>query len=290
VEVTAEMDIVRKSIVLPEGIYSFIIRTFDKDGNISVPVEVIGRSIGDKYISGFLNRMAANYKTKGGSHLGIDWEDADNGTLYCEVVYTATDNTEKTVRALAADKTTEITDHKPETAFKYNTVYQPDPQDPLKITLPYKDVTGVYMLLDNKGLDRVIDQSSNYNADWSASHAYDGIYDHNRWASAAGYPHYVTIDMGAETTVARCGLWPSNFDGGFDNRMPSRIEWWVSTDNATWTKLGDFEFDRMAVMSERQYDVTPVTARYIKLVGLDDPAGGGLMCLGEIDVYAKLGE
>ncbi|MDR3267607.1 MAG: hypothetical protein LBT83_00885 [Tannerella sp.] len=440
INISAQTDTVRQSIELPEGIYSFIIKTFDKNGNVSVPVEVIGRSIGDKYLSGFLNRLTANYKTKGGAQLSIDWEkaDASNGALYCDVVYTATDNSEKTLRVLAFEMITEITDHKPGTALKYNTTYQPDPQDPLIVTTPYKDVTGIYMLLDNKGGEKVIAYSSQWNADpgQRASNAYDGVTDHNRWHSAGGgYPHYITIDMGAETTVARFGIWPSNQDNHFEDRMPSRIEWhvatgdiapgnkdqslfnttgrgarqhsgkscgmkftvdrefasvmvesptwstanaslslsiyewntnyattisstpvatkrfenypdnslltvsgdakipagtylWLAHDGAnttgvwvgdavanteafwdgqaesksyesyvsynSWTKLGEFGFIRYPALSYvydvQLYDVAPVNARYVKLVGLDDPGGSGIMCLAEIDVYSKLGD
>src|SRR5699024_5034268 len=39
---------------LPERVYSFIIKTYDKKGHVSVPVEVIGKAYGDKYQSSLL--------------------------------------------------------------------------------------------------------------------------------------------------------------------------------------------------------------------------------------------
>jgi hypothetical protein len=299
VDVTAQTDTVRRNIELPEGLYSFTIKTFDKDGNVSVPVEIIGRSMGDNYLSGFLNRMTTGYKTRGGAHLVIEWDAADlsRGALYCDVVYTATDNSEKTVRAPAGESATEIEDHKPGSAFKYNTTYRPDPQYPLEITTGYREITGVYVLLDNKGEDKVIDFSSQHpDPSCYASHGYDGIYTKNRWHTQVGgaYPHHITIDLGIETSVARFGIWPSDYDGHFEDRMPSRIEWWVSTNNVDWDKLGEYNFIRYPVNSyvydEQRYEVAPVNARYIKLVGLDNPEGSGIMCLGEIDVYTKMGE
>ncbi len=41
---------------LEEGIYSFFIRTYDADGNASIPVEVIGNVLGESYVGSLQNR------------------------------------------------------------------------------------------------------------------------------------------------------------------------------------------------------------------------------------------
>lgn len=298
VNVSAQMDTIRQSVTLPEGIYSFIIRTFDKDGNQSVPVEVIGRSIGDKYLSTFFVRPTIGYKTKGGGNLTIEWDDIemDKGPLYSEVVYTATDGSEKTIQAPASDKTTVIDDYKLDAGFRYTTFYQPDPQNPLVVNPPYREVTAALVALD-KSIGRVVAFSDEWpDASTRATGAYDGKTSKSRWHSLNnGYPHWVTIDLGAEVNIVRLDIWPSDYDGVIDNRMPNRIRWEVSTGNTmpeSWTSLGDFDYDRSTSnWAVRPYDVTPSVARYVKLTGLSDPGdAGGIMCLGEIDVYTKLGE
>ena len=48
IDITPSMNVIRKEInPLAENIYSFIIRTYDGEGNISVPVEVIGAVYGE---------------------------------------------------------------------------------------------------------------------------------------------------------------------------------------------------------------------------------------------------
>jgi hypothetical protein len=237
VPITADMDTVRKRIDMPvEGVYSFFIRTYDRYGNASVAVEVIGRSIGNKYMeNNFFNRMTTGYKTTGGNNLQIEWDIADTeaGALYCDLFYTSTDGTEKTVRVPASEIATGLNDWKTGTPLKYNTVYKPDPEDPTEITTSFREQKGVYVLLDNKSYDRVVAFSSEWpETNTLARNAYDGVIDHNRWSSSTtGYPHYIVIDLGEVFNIARFDIWPSNYDGPLDNRMPTRITWEVSAGN-----------------------------------------------------------
>ncbi|MDR1668009.1 MAG: hypothetical protein LBS03_10050 [Bacteroidales bacterium] len=234
VPVTADMDTVRKRIEMPvEGVYSFFIRTYDRYGNVSIVVEVIGRSIGDKYMENFFNRMTTGYKTSGGNNLQIEWDVADTeaGAVYCNLFYTAANGTEKTIRVPAAETATVLDDWKPGTSLRYNTVYKPDPENPIEIATSFREQKGVYVLVDNKSPSRVISFSSQSGGP-TAGNAYDGVIDHNRWLSDnTGYPHYIVIDLGEEFNIARFDIWSSNYDGGLDNRMPTRVKWEVSNAN-----------------------------------------------------------
>lgn len=288
-------DTVFVSLDVDEGIYSFFIKTFDKNNNVSVPVEVIGRSIGDKYMSEFHNRSITGYQTKGLNSLIIEWDDADvsKGALYSEVVYTAMDNIEKIHQVPTDEKVTEINDCKPGMSFKYNTTFQPDPEDDLIVSTEYKNISNAYLLL-NKSIGNVIDKSSTYpDPSCHEKGAYDDDREKSRWHSAAsGYPHFITIDLGAEANIERLVIWPSFYDNKPDRRMPSLIRWETSVDKVTWTSLGkyDYTYDETETnWNPREYIVEPVRARYIKLWGLDDPSGKNIMCLGEIDVYSTIG-
>lgn len=296
VDIAAGTDTVSVSIDIKEGIYSFFIKTFDKNGNVSIPVEVIGRSIGDKYLSGFHNRSISGYKTKGLNSLIIGWDDADasKGALHNEIIYTATDNTEKLIRIPVSEKSTEINDHKAGTAFKYNTVYQPDPEEELIVATSYKSITNAYLLLD-KSIGKVIDKSSTHpDATCDEKGIYDGDYLKSRWRSANGtYPHFVTVDLGAETSIVRLVIWPSCYDNKPDKRMPSEILWEISLDNVNWTTLDKYGYlydPTETIWDPREYIISPVNARYIRLTGLDDPSGTGVMIFGELDVYSAIGE
>lgn len=296
VNIPAGTDTVSVSVDVPEGIYSFFIKTFDKDNNVSIPVEVIGRSIGDKYLSGFHNRSVTGYRTKGLNSLIIEWDlpDYSRGVLYSEIVYMSMDNTEKTFRVLADENTTEISDYKAGTTFKYSTIYQPDPEEELTVSTVYKSIANAYLLLD-KSIGKVIDKSSTHpDPTCHEKGIYDGDREKSRWRSANGkYPHFVTVDLGAETIIERLVIWPSFYDGYPDRRMPSLLRWETSLDNTTWTSIGEYEYiydPTETNWNAREYFVPPTNARYIKLTGLDDPSGTGVMIFGELDVYSAIGD
>ena len=292
--ITAAMDTVTVSVEVPEGIYSFFIKTYDKHGNVSVPVEVIGRSIGSNYMSGFYHRTINGYRTKGANNLIISWDDADDskGALTNEIIYTASDNTEKTLLISVSEKVTEIDDYKAGTEFKYNTSYQPDPEEDLIISTDYRTITGVYVFLE-KSIGSVIAVSTTWNdPTCQPAGAYDGNYT-TRWHSNnSGYPHFITVDLGMETSIRRLAIWPSIYPGYPDPRMPSLIEWEVSMDNVAWTNLGEYNYlydPTQTNRNPREYFFSSVSARYILLRGLDDPDGRSIMTLGEIDVYTSIG-
>ncbi len=290
VDIPTGTDMVMQMVNVPEGQYSFFIKTYDAWGNESVPAEVFGRSVGNNYINSLIPRNITNLRTTGGSNLTILW-DAAGDVLYSNVVYTSVGNEKKTVRVDASESATTIDDYQLSNSFSYNTVYKPDTLAIDVFPTEFKKVTGIYLLLD-KSAGRVIDKSSTWpDPSCLESGAYDGNTG-SRWHSLnSGYPHFITVDLGAEISVARFAVWPSIFDGTPDKRMPSRIRWEVSTDNTNWTSLGEFDYDySQNNWDPRVFDVIPTNARYVKLWGLNDPMGSGIMCLGEIDVYIRLGE
>ena len=245
-------------------------------------------------MSGFYRRTISCYRTKGANSLIILWDDADDskGALTNEIIYTAEDNTEKTLLIPVSEKETEIDDYKTGTEFKYNTSYQPDPDEEMVVSTDYRTITDVYVFLE-KTIGSVIAVSSTYNdPTCQPPGAYDGNYT-TRWHSnTTGYPHFITINLGMETSIRRLAIWPSMYPGFPDRRMPSLIEWEVSTDNATWTNLGEYNYlydDSQTNRNPREYFFSPVNARYIRLRGLDDPSGSRIMTLGEIDVYTSIG-
>lgn len=115
---------------LNEGGISFEIRTFDKEGHISVPINVSGIVYGDNYANGIINRgynrstTTYNATTK---VLTIDWVSVDPTAIFTAVEYTNTANQKKTIRVTDPEATkTFISDYKQNTDVSYHTAYLPN--------------------------------------------------------------------------------------------------------------------------------------------------------------------
>ena len=74
-------------------------------------------------------------------------------------------------------------------------------------------------------------------------------------------PYYFTIDMREVRNVYGFALW-SRQDASNSDLKKGYFE--ASTDNATWTKIGEWTMDK-GTLYEHYYDVTPTQARYLRL-------------------------
>ena len=286
--ITADQKVVSYTFEnLEENFYSYTIRNYDAQGNASVAVEVSGNVFGDKYQDRILERPVSSAYLKNSDALAINWNEADTvtGAYKTEVEYTSTTGATKVIRFAARELVTEIADYRQGTSFKYRTLYLPDS---LAIDTFYTGyITNTQVLLDKKEWN-LIAYSDQYSAgNEAAKNMIDGS-QYTRWhTNGSPYPHSITVDMGAVRTIKRFSTLNSLYDSpGGDNRAPIRIQFLISTDNITWTNLGEFNSDNV-ILSEQFYQMPAVaTGRYFKLVGLQGPAGNSqYMVLGEVSAY-----
>jgi hypothetical protein len=298
ITIPPEADTIRCTIPLPAGSYAFEIRTYNDKGNISVPVEISGRSYGTSYIDRFVKPRAIDaVKTTGNGRVSIVWMplDAASGAYYTEVTYISSLNgREKTVETSASETKTDIEDFAfASGGFKHRTMYLPDS---LSIDPLFSEVRTVdeYIRLDKRSAS-VTAYSSQVNTDAAnvVGNAIDGNYT-NRWHSAnEAYPHYITVDLGVEITASRFGVWPSIVDrpsGRVDPRFPTRVKFEVSTDGSIWTGLGEYDCVAGTEPGERIFDVTPITARHVRFTGVSTTNtvdGANYMVIAELDVYCR---
>ncbi|WP_207421583.1 DUF4998 domain-containing protein [Desertivirga brevis] len=116
------------SYILPasEGFRSYIMYTYDAQGNRSVPVYATGTALGTRYQKSIANRVVTN-AVNVNTATTINWVAADLTTnpLFTEVQYQSTSG-EKTVKVLATADVATIGDLDPVAkTFKYRTAYQP---------------------------------------------------------------------------------------------------------------------------------------------------------------------
>ncbi|MGY3052056.1 hypothetical protein ACVWYG_000243 [Pedobacter sp. UYEF25] len=276
---------------LEEKNYTFVIKTYDTQGNVSVPVEVVGGSYGERYQSQLLTRPVNSTLINAAGKLTINWGGADvaNGAYASEVKYTDVLGKVKTqvfpVMVKTSEiKTTEITDMLANTNYEFRTIFKPDSMSIDKFYTPYLE--GGLFAIDKADWHVVSFSSQHPGGDNAAANFIDGT-EHTRWHSCAGcsnYPHWIIIDMGAPRILTQFGVWRTDFDSpGGDKRGPDKFDFLTSIDNVNWVSQGSFDFDHNLNGEQRYVLPNNPKARYFKFVGTQGSDSN--MVLGEISTY-----
>lgn len=265
---------------LPEKSYSFVIKTYDTKGRVSVPVELFGASYGEVYQSSLLSRPVDAGILYADS-IVVKWGGADisNGAYATDVKYITVAGITQVKRFPASNATSTITDMKAGVTYQYRTVYLPDS---LSIDTFYTDyVTSKPFLFSPKNW-RIIDFSSQHPGDENlVANVIDGS-PNTRWHAWVGnssYPHFFVVDMGILHTITSFTLYRKTDD----DRACDTFKLLTSTDNVNWTDLGTFNFNR-TINDGQSYEIpTHPTARYFKLIGLSGPQT--YIVLGDISAF-----
>ncbi|MEL1240590.1 DUF4998 domain-containing protein [Flavobacterium flavipallidum] len=151
-----ELDVVIND--LDENIYNFEVRTYDKLGNKSVPVYVIGNVYGERYEAS-LTAAIMNRNIAVGINSGVNLDgnlaalnDLTAKSSYSILKYTATDDSEKELIMPINQSDFKISDFKAGTNVKYKTVYLPEEGaidsffTPESLFAPQVDVTSLYVV------------------------------------------------------------------------------------------------------------------------------------------------
>lgn len=288
VQMPAVADTIRYTFEdLPEGVYTFFIKTYTPEGDVSIPVEVNGKVLGEVYESSLLTRGLNSSTIDAAGKIQLNWAVADTlaGAVATEVIYQDATGSQRTQRFSAKEELSVITDYAPETVLKYRTVYLPDSLAIDTFYTNYTDINKFYF--DKKGWKIIAFSTEHGGAENSVNNFIDGT-DATRWhgnANSGNYPHFATIDLAIPKTITSVSVWRTTFDSGGDDRGPNRIQFMVSDDNITWTDLGTFNFNRF-INGEQSFPLAqPGTGRYFKFIGLDGPQH--YLVLGELGLYVR---
>ncbi|MDR3246412.1 MAG: discoidin domain-containing protein [Prevotellaceae bacterium] len=232
-------------------------------------------------------RTILNLEVVDGTDGVINWNAAAVSLLntHTEVRYTMSNGTKKTLKIPSSQTSTLCSDIKRGEFVEYRSVfYARTLADTLFLDWTLSETPFMNKVAKNGWSVEAF--SSNHGGDNVVAHAIDGNTT-NRWHSQDDpRPHFITISMGAEVNIARFGIWPSVFDtgGSADARMPHKIRFEVSMDNANWTSVGEFAYDNSTTnLSERFFNITPVAAKYFRLTAVEWTQNP--MVLGELDVF-----
>ncbi len=108
-----------------EATYTFFVKTFDKQGNASIPSEVTGTSYGDNYLMGATDRTILSALRDVDFEGTITWNNKTKDLVYSEVRYKTKTGETKTARIPAEEKILIIPDIKPGEFFEYRSVFLP---------------------------------------------------------------------------------------------------------------------------------------------------------------------
>lgn len=291
---TNGVDTLRQEIKVSENVYSFVIHTYDAEGNRSVPVFATGESYGQNYKQSIVNRLVDGRALAEGNKLTINWYDIDKtmGPLGTEVSYTNTKGAIKTVYLPVNEKVLEITDYKAESSYSYRTLYVPDTlcvdtfytameKDALPmIRIDKKDweITG-FDSQEERG-----EQGGKYG--WAYQIIDDDIttYWHSRHMEDIGprppFPHYISFDMKAVHEVTNFSLTPRQ-DGG-DPFKDFEVQ--GSMDGETWTSCGEFTLENNRSTQNFTF-LQPCKMQHVKLIMKNDYSGQPYTFLAEFTLF-----
>jgi len=262
VPISPDMKIISKMIEpLEENEYTFKIRTYDADGNISNPVEINGVAYGDMYAGNLLNRpvrSAVYYDLING--IQVRWNEPYEKEAFLQLDYKDTEGVSRTLQVDRTESITTILDFEDGGELFLTTMYQPDSTaidvlSPPRVSIPYTDKEPTaeipydkwteYFLPGDHPLDAYRDGTRLSNI-WN-----------NSWENADGaavgenlpLPCLMTVSLGETVILNRFQYWPCN-RGAYDTYArghAKKIELWGSMDPdesgslAEWIPLGKFE-------------------------------------------------
>lgn len=161
---------------LPEGPISFEVRTYDAQGNVSVPMNLVGNVYGPRYISSLNGRNMLGVTYVPYFVTNVKFQDISTASevVAIQFKYTHMDNTihDTVVVAKSKDQVIGLNLLKPTTSFQYRTVNMPDPYSIDRYYTPYitvntsSEISGVVL--------------KNYAQPMTAS-----AYDNKRWGTLA---------------------------------------------------------------------------------------------------------
>ncbi|MGJ7032659.1 DUF4998 domain-containing protein [Niabella hirudinis] len=297
-------DTVSYFLDVPEGLYSFIIKTFDDAGNQSVPVEVQGRSIGATFQSNMFSRpLSQTFVDNADGQLRLSWGGADtyNGSIGQQLTYTDAAGSQKKIFLNASENTTILTDYKQGTDIAYTTWYLADTTsvDTLKtaaVVVPGNTVR--YRLDKSKFKEVKLAGDANMAWGWVMPNMWDGKTNAEPGfhTADAPFPQHITFDLGVSGfSLYSFRTWQRQ---GYQYKIGNmkRFSLWGSNTLApelsSWTKLGDFT-SGIHVMSEGELFLIPPGAaayRYIRIQVQEawDGKTVGAFHIMEIDLMANV--
>jgi hypothetical protein len=259
VDILADADITSVIIEdLPENTYTFYIKTFDADGNSSIPSEVTGSAYGANFIQSLGSRPLTIIASE--NMAALYWGEVASSVTRFSIRY-VTSSGQTVEKDIPLDETMSIiTDFKQGGAITTLTYYMPftGALDEVAaiIETVFPDVLEEMRIPSDKFRNAALpgDTYRSYAgmADFQLENIWDGSIQRGHYYSAdwAAIPQHFTIALGRTVIIDRFKMYPRD-DGGYsemyNGSAPRFVEIW-GTDNPpadgsfdNWHKIGEWE-------------------------------------------------
>jgi hypothetical protein len=259
---------------LSEGDYTFYIKNFDAEGNVSIPTEVSGQVYGENY-TGSLSSWTVVYEIVEENSWTIKWGTntaaINAGAVAIEIEYeTATGI--NTRRIPVTESKTIINDALPGGNYRYRTAYViPNCIDILYTGYSENTVSSKFTedkIPSNSFRNAAL--PGDFYSPYASAHSVENIWNgtlSNIYATVipTPYPNHFTINLGHTIILTRFKLFPRTSFETYTGAGPRFFEIW-GTDNPpadgsfdNWHKLGEWEQPKPSGYGQGS-DVGPITS------------------------------
>lgn len=236
---------------ITENTYSFMIRTYDNEGNMSIPIEVAGTVYGDNYRNLLTNRLLKSTYYDG-EDLKLNWGTAESEEAGITVSWKDTNGVSHTMDVDPTDEETLIPYFNLEEPLSYSTTYKPDSLaiDLFQAATVEKMIDPETFIPKNSWNANLMPGDIGINGSYPLDRFWDGNttnFMHSDGVSST--PCSFTWDMGIKAKLSKMKFWPRNDnDDRWNKGMPRLFEIYGSLNpnpnggfDESWTLLGTFE-------------------------------------------------
>jgi hypothetical protein len=276
---------------IPEETYTFAVKTFDAEGNVSVPTEVIGKVYGALYESSISPRNLSKMEAYA-DRVELNWGVANSTAIRFVLKYRTSSGELRELLVPLDEEKTILTDYKVGGDFSTETYYLPTSTalDEFVVTdtQSFPDV-----FLADKSQFSVVACSSESESDNSlARYILDNdlnTFWQSKWSGgAANPPHWLVIDLGASLDIAKVEI--ARRAANADTKtVQISIGDDPNSNATTWRELGVLLYPNDAAVNSKALEIEPETntdGRYLKLY-LPDSNRNPYVGIAEIYIYVR---
>lgn len=250
--VAADIDTVSYIIdPINEGTYSFMIHTYDDEGNKSIPIEMMGSVYGDNYRSLLTNRLLKSTYYDG-QDLTLNWGTVESSEAGIHLNWTDINGDSKTTKVDTSETETLLPNFNIDKPLSYSTTYKPDSLaiDVFQAATVETMIDPVVLIPKATWVEKTMPGDVGINGSYPLKNLWDGNTTNFMHSDdPATLPSILTWDLGLKAKLSRMKLWPRNNDDDRWNRGHPRVfEIYGSLEpnpdgnlDDSWTLLGHFE-------------------------------------------------
>ncbi len=250
--VAADIDTVSHIIdPIAENTYSFMIRTYDNEGNVSIPVEVLGTVYGDNYKNMLTNRLLKSTYYDG-QDLKLSWGIAADSEVGIQVNWIDTNGVRHSKEVNPSETETLIPYFDINNTLSYSSVHKPDSLsiDLFRATPIEKMIDPVILIPKTTWATKTMPGDMAMHGSFPLTNLWDGnTTNFMHSTDPVTLPCTFTWDMGLKAKLSKMKIWPrNNNDDRWTRGHPRIFEIYGSLNpnpdgsiDDSWTLLGKFK-------------------------------------------------